>query len=390
MLKGIKKAAYLLVAGAMILGCFTSNAAMAFETSDLDIVEPQAQATGSAIGINPVSETIEYNETAGSSGNGWKKASGTSATTGSAVKFGPVEGSTEPIVSIDTKVTGGITPSAIEPTTPAAIVEDNTSKSAISKALEIINANNQGEKADVSDNQPSKYQKYFDNYVVMSNDNVSQAMDYLINERKDLNLSPYAAAGIVGNLIAESGCNPGKIEGVYGRNASSDYPARAGVGIGVAQWTTANRQRGLYNMAREMGLPFNNIKVQMAYLCYEMENNLPDMLVRLQNVESEAKKHGVSPTVEATIVFHGITNRIKGNPVIAAVNPSRGFEASGDSPRRILGYRCKVAEDILNEYKTAQMKQIIHTGAKVLGAFIYLKPDNPGVGNLAISLSSND
>lgn len=119
----------------------------------------------------------------------------------------------------------------------------------------------------------------------------------LLRNRYDFSLN--AAAGIVGNLIAESGILPDRIEG-----SSTDTPMRARnfagqvvdftpedvmnrsatarrgpqkAGIGLAQWTSASRRAGLFRYVyrgRPLGPAIlSNVDAQVDYLANELQTS---------------------------------------------------------------------------------------------------------------------
>jgi hypothetical protein len=63
---------------------------------------------------------------------------------------------------------------------------------------------------------------------LVGSDNVQRAYNYFVGSRQ---LSPQAAAGIIGNLIAESGVNPNSVQ-------------PSGYGHGIAQWETVINGKG--------------------------------------------------------------------------------------------------------------------------------------------------
>lgn len=75
------------------------------------------------------------------------------------------------------------------------------------------------------------------------------------------------AAAILGNIAAESGCDPDCCE-------NGDQSARAVttyLGYGICQWTTLSEKQGLAALAQQMGKEWSSIEVQAAYLCRQVE-----------------------------------------------------------------------------------------------------------------------
>lgn len=167
-------------------------------------------------------------------------------------------------------------------------------------------------------------------------------------------LSLAAAAGIAGNLKFESGYNPANIEGP-GPDAGPDYVPVNGVGIGLAQWTFASRQRPLVDLARSMGKPVIDMDVQLNYMWQEMTSaKFSSMTNRLGSITSSATFGSASAPMAAAIIFHGMTNDIRETlpqKEITDVSPGLGYEASGDTAQRVVNNRGREAESIFNTYK---------------------------------------
>ena len=99
--------------------------------------------------------------------------------------------------------------------------------------------------------------------------------------------SPGAAAGIMGNLFAESGMDPTRRQGGGGPAA------------GIAQWENANAQAGRWkdmaNFAASRGKNWTDLESQLEFLVQELEQK--DMANRMSGVTapSNLQKAGVSP-----------------------------------------------------------------------------------------------
>ena len=99
---------------------------------------------------------------------------------------------------------------------------------------------------------------------VNSADNIVVAMQFFVSN----GLSAVQAAGIVGNLHAESSVIPSRQEG-----EPPSYIATApinGIGFGIAQWTYTSRQAPLVASAEAAGVPVNTLQVQLDYVWYEL------------------------------------------------------------------------------------------------------------------------
>lgn len=88
-------------------------------------------------------------------------------------------------------------------------------------------------------------------------DNIEKAFNYFLGR----GLTAEQSAGIVGNLIQESNVNP-----------SSDNPAAAGGGGGIAQWEGGrwSGPNGLLAFAQEQGKPWDDLGLQLDFIWKEM------------------------------------------------------------------------------------------------------------------------
>jgi len=77
-------------------------------------------------------------------------------------------------------------------------------------------------------------------------------------------LSLAAASGVAGNLKAESGIVPTRIQNTS-TIAPGDYIPVAGVGFGIAQWTSAGRQQNLVNFSRDQGKKITDLDLQIRF-----------------------------------------------------------------------------------------------------------------------------
>ena len=104
-------------------------------------------------------------------------------------------------------------------------------------------------------------------------DSAATILNYLINKGYTKN----ASAGIVGNLMAESGLKTNVLEGgktvdsnyvLYNlATNTSNYPNK---GFGLGQWTTDSRQKALQIFANENGLAVTSLEAQLGYLTREL------------------------------------------------------------------------------------------------------------------------
>ena len=108
------------------------------------------------------------------------------------------------------------------------------------------------------------------------------------NLLKQKGFSDVAAAGIMGNMEAESNCESNRLQGDFGttREKSINYTKQVdegyvsrddfiyngpnGGGYGLCQWTYYSRKAGLYDLAKMRGLSIASEDVQIEWLCNEL------------------------------------------------------------------------------------------------------------------------
>lgn len=118
---------------------------------------------------------------------------------------------------------------------------------------------------------------------------------------KGKGLSDYAAAGIMGNLYAESGLVPTNLEDYYECKLgmsddeytcavdAGEYPnfVHDRAGYGLAQWTYYSRKAGLLKYARAKGKSIGDLDMQLEFLWQELQLNqsLMDKLAEAGSVQ---------------------------------------------------------------------------------------------------------
>ena len=105
--------------------------------------------------------------------------------------------------------------------------------------------------------------------------NEQQAYQYLIAQ----GYPPVAAAGIVGNLVQESGVNP------------TVNPGDSGTAHGIAQWR-GDRWSGLQNYAKQNKGSAADLNTQLGYLDYELRNKYGDTYQKLMNARTPGDAAG--------------------------------------------------------------------------------------------------
>ena len=104
------------------------------------------------------------------------------------------------------------------------------------------------------------------------------------NFLKSKGLSSCGAAGLMGNLYAESGLNPQNLQNSYEKklghtdasytaavdNGSHGNFARDGAGYGLAQWTYHTRKAALLEYAKAAGKSIGDLETQLGFLMKEL------------------------------------------------------------------------------------------------------------------------
>lgn len=122
----------------------------------------------------------------------------------------------------------------------------------------------------------------------------------------------YGAAGLMGNLYAESGLNPKNLENLCekrlkeaGKPYFTDDTYTAAVdsgkidraeflnplpgkqyGYGLYQLTSAGRKAGLYDLAKSKGVSIGDLETQLEYMCKELRSSYKSVMSVLKNAAS--------------------------------------------------------------------------------------------------------
>lgn len=111
--------------------------------------------------------------------------------------------------------------------------------------------------------------------------------------------NPYAAAGVMGNLYAESGLNPENLQGSYEKKlgmTDSEYTKAVdngsyknfvtdSAGYGLAQWTYSTRKKALLAFVRRAGVSVGNLSAQLGFLLSELDA-LPSLMDSLKTAKT--------------------------------------------------------------------------------------------------------
>lgn len=111
----------------------------------------------------------------------------------------------------------------------------------------------------------------------------------------------YGVAGLMGNLLSESGLIPYRLQGDFtdGYTISLQYTSDVDTGVisetsfvndsqgyGLAQWTYFSRKQALYDMKKTLNLSIGSIDLSLSYLIYELNFTYTTVLSSLRNATS--------------------------------------------------------------------------------------------------------
>ena len=113
-------------------------------------------------------------------------------------------------------------------------------------------------------------------------------------------LTPAGAAGLMGNLYAESGLRPDNLQNTYEKKlgySDADYTAAVdcgaytsfvtdGAGYGLAQWTYPSRKAALLACVKAQGRSVGDLDAQVGYLLQELQSLFPVVLDKLRTTDS--------------------------------------------------------------------------------------------------------
>lgn len=135
-------------------------------------------------------------------------------------------------------------------------------------------------------------------------DNVENAWEILYGLfSNEVGPNPVAVAGILGNLMAESGINPKNLEGkgnqilgltddeytnaVDNGTITRSQFASDGYGYGICQWTYKTRKEALWDFANYVfdSVSIGNLEMQMLFLMKEL-GNIPKLKEKLKNART--------------------------------------------------------------------------------------------------------
>lgn len=116
----------------------------------------------------------------------------------------------------------------------------------------------------------------------------------------DKGLNSYGAAGLMGNLFAESGLNPRNLQNIYEKKlgyTDDDYTdavdsgkytgfVHDSAGYGLAQWTFWSRKEALLNYVKAAGASIGDLETQLGFLWKELAESYAAVLAVLKKATS--------------------------------------------------------------------------------------------------------
>ncbi len=110
----------------------------------------------------------------------------------------------------------------------------------------------------------------------------------------------YGAAGLMGNLFAESGLHPNNLQNSYNKKLNitdeeytrlvddGNYPDFFvdKAGYGLAQWTFWSRKQALLDFAKDRGVSIADLQMQLDFMWKELNDSHPTVLIVLKEAKS--------------------------------------------------------------------------------------------------------
>ena len=137
-------------------------------------------------------------------------------------------------------------------------------------------------------------------------------------------LTPVASAGIVGNGMIESNMDPTIIEG--GGHAN-EIPVNGTHGYGIFQYTSPDRQQGLADFAKSLGISSGSPEAQFQYMLKELG---PDGINKLNSFETPE---------QAAVWFHDNFERSADTDLYPRQKAARDAFSQAGSPTSMTRYQ---------------------------------------------------
>lgn len=156
--------------------------------------------------------------------------------------------------------------------------------------------------------------------ILAGDDNEQKILNFFM--RKGLNLAQ--AAGLVGNMMVESGLKSNIREG--GQLVDDNYTPENGVGFGLVQWTFTARQQPLIDFTTAQGVPVTDLGGQLGFVWEELNGQWLGTLNKLRATDDP---------LEAAVIVHD------------------EYEISAQSPAQVRSTRGENAKTIYAKYSDA-------------------------------------
>lgn len=186
-------------------------------------------------------------------------------------------------------------------------------------------------------------------------DTERQIWDYLFGRIGNA----YGAAGLMGNLFAESGLHPNNLQNSYNKKLNitdeeytrlvddGNYPDFIAdkAGYGLAQWTFWSRKQALLDFARDRGVSIADLQMQLDFMWKELNDSHSAVLIVLKEAKSVRKASDAvlmwyekpadqSETVQAKRAGYGqgYYEKYAGGSEIEPEKPASGGMTNADCP----------------------------------------------------------
>jgi len=195
--------------------------------------------------------------------------------------------------------------------------------------------------------------------------NDKRIWDFLVGK----GLGHFAADGIMGNLMAESGLLPNNLQNTFnarlglsdaeytarvddGRVTRADFISILHGGYGLSQWTFHSRKAGLYDLAKARKASIADLQVQLDFLWTELTRDFPGVLSRLKAASSVSEASDIVLTRFMMPADQGIRVRELraryGQDIFNKFAGKPAAPATPAAPPQFASYRVRVNGDGLN------------------------------------------
>ena len=240
----------------------------------------------------------------------------------------------------------------------------------------------------------------------------------------------YGAAGLMGNLKAESNLNSKNLQNTYEKslktndekytsavdNGSYKNFVHDSAGYGLAQWTYHSRKQGLLDYAKRTNQSIGSTKMQLEYLEQELKNNYPSTYNALKNAKSvkEASDAVITQYERPANQSNGAKNsrtsmgnkyyeaysngNVTSSSLITTTNDQVSKTEDSKTNNELLtnsdvlkDKNIEIDPESIDEIISTWKSEVISSGLSYIDLnSVYSSIINAGVGKLTISKISND